>query len=106
MNRKLTAIALITASVLTMAGFTVLGSVFDYPDVLKEPARVVLERFRENQGSVTLWFAVLAFSAALFAPISIGVGKLRTNRAMRLAVPIGIAAAVVQTIGLARWPVL
>jgi hypothetical protein len=106
MNRKLTAAALIAAAVLTNAGFTVLGSVFDYPDILKEPSGFVLAEFRAHQGTVTSWFAVLALSAALFGPIAVGVGKLRSNRAMRLAVPIGIAAAVVQTIGLARWPLL
>lgn len=106
MNRKLTAIALIAAAVLTNAGFTVLGNVFNYPDVLKEPSGVVLERFHEHQGSVSFWFAVLALSAALFAPIAIGVGRLRSDRYMRLAVPIGIAAAVVQVIGLSRWPLL
>jgi len=106
MNRKLTAIALIAAAALANAGFTVLGSVFGYPDVLKEPSRDVLERFHEHRGSVSLWFTVLALSAALFAPIAIGVGKLRSDRHMRLAVPIGIAAAVVQVIGLSRWPLL
>ena len=106
MNRKLTAIALITAAVLTNAGFTVLGSVFSYPDILKEPAGIVFERFREHQGTVSLWFAVLAVSAALFGPIAIGVGKLRSDSVMRLAVPIGIAAAVVQAVGLSRWPLL
>lgn len=106
MNRKLTAAALIAAAVLTNAGFTVLGSVFDYPDILKEPSGFVLAEFRAHQGTVTTWFAVLAVSAALFGPIAIGVGKLRSNKAMRLAVPIGIAAAVVQAIGLARWPLL
>ena len=106
MNRKLTAIAIITAAVLTNVAFTVLGQVFNYPDVLKEPNRVVLERFHEHQGSVSFWFTVLALSAALFAPIAIGVGKLRSDRHMRVAVPIGIAAAVVQVIGLSRWPLL
>jgi hypothetical protein len=106
MNRKLTAIAIIAAALLTNAGFTVLGSVFNYPDVLKEPTGVVLDRFREHQGSVSLWFAVLAVAAALFGPIAVGIGKLRSDSAMRLAVPIGIAAAVVQTVGLSRWPLL
>src|SRR4029079_2626143 len=36
----------------------------------------------------------------------IGVGKLASNRAMRVAVPVGIAAAVVQVVGLMRWPLL
>ena len=55
---------------------------------------------------MTVWFAVLALSAALFAPIAIGVGRLSGHRAMRVAVPVGIAAAVVQVIGLSRWPLL
>lgn len=106
MNRKLTAIALVTAAVLTNVGFTMLSSIFDYPDVLKEPTADILERFRGHQGAVTLWFGVLTLSAALFAPIAVGVGRLRTDRTMRFATGAGIAAAVVQTIGLARWPVL
>jgi hypothetical protein len=55
---------------------------------------------------VSFWFAVMAVSAALFAPIAIGVGRLSTHRAMRIAVPVGIAAAVVQVVGLSRWPLL
>jgi Domain of unknown function (DUF4386) len=106
MNRKLTAIALITAAVLTNAGFTALSSIFNYPDVLKEPSGVVLDRFREHQSSVSMWFTILAISAALFAAIAVGIGKLRTDRWMKLAVPVGIAAAAVQTIGLSRWPLL
>jgi hypothetical protein len=101
-----TAVALIAAAVLTNAGFTVLGSVFNYPDVLDEPSGEVLARFREHQSTVTLWFTVLALSAALFAPIAIGVGRLRADRTMRLAVRAGVAAAFVQAIGLLRWPLL
>ena len=106
MNRRTTAVLLIAAAVLTNAAFTVLGSIFDYPDVLKEPVAEILAAFREHQGQVSFWFAVMAVSAALFAPIAIGVGRLSTHRAMRVAVPVGIAAAVVQVIGLSRWPLL
>src|SRR5687768_4045250 len=104
MNRKLTAALLIAAAVLTGMAFTMLGSIFNYPDVLKEPAHSVLAAFRASQGPVMLWFAILALAAALFAPIAIGVGKLSARPAMRIAVPIGIVAAVVQVIGLMRWP--
>jgi hypothetical protein len=106
MNRKLTAALLITAAIMTNAAFTALGTIFNYPDVLKEPVHDVLAAFRASQGAVTAWFIVMAVSAALFAPISIGVGRLSTHRAMRFAVPVGVAAAVVQTIGLLRWPLL
>jgi hypothetical protein len=106
MNRKLTASLLILAAVLANVAFTALGSIFNYPDVLDEPAGQVLASFSDNQGAVSAWFAVLALSAALLAPVAIGVGRLSSARAMRIAVPVGIAAAVVQVIGLMRWPIL
>ena len=106
MNRKLTAFLLIIAAVLANVAFTALGSIFNYPDVLDEPAGSVLADFSANEGAVSAWFTVLALSAALMAPIAIGVGKFSAARAMRLAVPVGIVAAVVQVIGLSRWPIL
>jgi hypothetical protein len=106
MNVKLTATLLVLVAVLATIGFTALGSIFNYPDVLDEPAGAVLADFRANQTAVAGWFAALALSAALFAPIAIGVGRLAARRAMRIAVGVGIAAAVVQVAGLLRWPIL
>jgi hypothetical protein len=106
MNRTLTAALLVVAAILTNAAFTVLGSLFEYPDILKQPVDEVLAAFRGNQADVTVWFTVMALAAALFAPIAVGVGRLAPGRAMRLAVPVGIAAAVVQAVGLLRWPLL
>lgn len=106
MNRKLTAGLLIAAAVLTTVAFTALGSVFNYPDVLKEPTDDILAAFTAHQAAVVGWFVVLTLSAALFAPIAIGVGRLAVNRPMRIAVPVGIAAAVVQVVGLSRWALL
>jgi len=106
MSRKLTAVLLIAAAVLANVAFAVLGMVFNYPDVLKEPVEDILAAFTASQAAITVGFAVLALSAALMAPIAIGVGRLSSHRAMRVAVPVGIAAAVVQVIGLSRWPLL
>jgi hypothetical protein len=105
-NPRVTAVLLIAAAVLANVAFTALGSIFNYPDVLDEPARDVLASFRAHEGAVSAWFSVLALSAALLAPIAIGVGRLSTERAMAVAVRVGIAAAVVQVIGLLRWPIL
>ena len=106
MNSKLTASLLILTAVLANIGFSALGSIFNYPDVLDEPAGKVLAAFRDDQNAVSGWFTVLALSPAMLAPIAIGVGRLSSQRAMRIAVPIGIAAAAVQVIGLLRWPIL
>ena len=106
MTPRLTASLLILAAVLANVAFMALGSIFDYPDVLDHPADEVLASFRAHEGAVSAWFSVLALSAALLAPIAIGVGRLSTAPAMRVAVWVGIAAATVQVIGLLRWPIL
>lgn len=106
MTPKRTAVLLILAAVLANVGFTALGSIFDYPDVLDDPAGSVLADFRAHEGAISAWFAVLALSAGLLAPIAIGVGRLGDDPRMRIAVRVGVAAAVVQVIGLARWPIL
>ncbi|WP_117207954.1 DUF4386 family protein [Allorhizocola rhizosphaerae] len=106
MNRKLTAALLIGAAVLTNVASTMLSSIFHYPDVSKQSTDSVLAAFRASQGPISLWFTVMAFAAALFVPIAIGVGKLSARPVMRIAVVVGIAAAVVQVIGLMRWPLL
>jgi hypothetical protein len=106
MTPKVTAALLIVGAVMANVAFAALGSIFNYPDVLDEPAGDVLASFRAHEGAVSAWFAVLALSAALMAPIAIGVGRLSADPRTRIAVRIGIAAAVVQVIGLARWPIL
>jgi hypothetical protein len=101
-----TAALMITAAVLVNVAFTGLGAVFGYPDVLRQPADDVLASFRDSQGVVPAWFVALALGAALLAPVAVGVGRLSASRPMRWAVPVGIAAAVVQVVGLLRWPLL
>ncbi|MGE3284636.1 MAG: DUF4386 domain-containing protein [Pseudonocardia sp.] len=106
MTPRTTAVLMITAAVLVNVAFSGLATVFDYPDVLKHPAAEVLASFRASQAAVTGWFLALALGAALLAPIAVGVGRLSASRAMRWAVPVGIAAAAVQVAGLLRWPLL
>ncbi len=103
---RTTAVTMIAAAVLVNVAFTGLGVVFDYPDVLKRPAADVLASFRAAQGPVSAWFLLLALGAALLAPIAVGVGRLSAAPAMRWAVRGGVAAAVVQVVGLLRWPLL
>lgn len=106
MTPRPTAFLLITAAVLANVAFMALGSIFEYPDVLDHPASEVLAAFRAHEGAVSAWFSILALSAALLAPIAIGVRRLSSRPAMGVAMWVGIAAAVVQVIGLLRWPIL
>jgi len=98
--------ALALASGLAIAGFTVLGSVFEYPQILEEPTADILALFREHQGTVMGWFLVLAVSAALMAPAGIWLGQIAGGRLGRWIAGVGIAAATVQVVGLQRWVTL
>jgi hypothetical protein len=98
--------ALALASVLAIAGFTVLGSVFEYPQVLEQPVGDILALYRAHQGTVMTWFAVLALSAALMAPAGIWLGRIAGGILGRWIAGLGIAAAVVQVVGLQRWVTL
>jgi len=103
---RLAGASLALASLLAIAGFTVLGSVFEYPQILEEPTRDILALFREHQGAVTGWFLVLVVSAALMAPAGIFLGRLAGGTLGRWIAGVGIAAATVQVIGLQRWVTL
>ena len=96
-------IALGLAALLAIAGFTALGSVFSYPQILAEPPADILTVFRAHQGAVMLWFGVLVVSAALMAPAGVWLGRLTGGRLGRAIAVTGIAAAIVQVAGLQRW---
>ena len=104
MNRKLTGVLLITTAVLANAAFTTRHGL-QLPRHTQGAGRGHPRRFPGVQAAVAGWFAVLALSSALLAPIAVGVGRLSTigRCASRSG---GIAAAVVQVIGLSRWPLL
>ena len=88
------------AATLAIAGFTALGSIFDYPSILKEPTADILTAFREQQTAVTGWFLVLIISAALLAPIGVLLGRIAGGRLGTWITGLGVAAATVQVIGL------
>jgi hypothetical protein len=105
-NARVAAGALGFASLLAIAGFTALGTVFEYPQILEEPPRDVLALFREHQAAVMSWFLVLVLSAALMAPAGVALGRLTGGNLGRWITGIGIAAATVQVVGLQRWVTL
>ena len=92
MNRRLAAILLASAAALAIAGFTALGSVFDYPSILDAPTAEILAEFRAHQGAVTGWFLVLVVSAALLAPAGVLLGRIAGGTRGRWIAGIGIAA--------------
>lgn len=105
-DARIAAACLALASALAIAGFTALGSVFEYPQILEEPTGDVLALFRHHQTAVTAWFLVLVVSAALLAPAGVFLGRMVGGAPGRGLTGVAIAAATVQVIGLQRWVTL
>jgi hypothetical protein len=91
------------------AAFAALAATFDYPDVLRRPTHEVLARFRAGGTKLVLWWWTFALTAAALAPLAVLLagaldGASDTLRAV--AATIGVLAALVQFLGLIRWPFL
>lgn len=87
--------------------FAVLGRVFAYPAILRQPAAEVLERFTAGGTRLVLLWWAFAMTTIAFVPIAVGVGELVGDGPVaRLSVALGVLAALVQALGLIRWPFL
>jgi hypothetical protein len=85
---------------------TVLSSTFDWPDVLREPAAVVLPAFVAGGSSlVWTWFATAWTYAILLVPILLLPAVLgrRGDPGLRAATYVGATSVVLAVIGFLRW---
>jgi hypothetical protein len=89
--------------------FLLLGRRFDYPDILRRPTEDILNRFQAGGvGLKLLWYGLM-LTAVLFAPLSVLLGQVLAGddiAVLPTAIVVGVLAAVVQFLGLARWPFL
>jgi hypothetical protein len=88
------------------AAATVLSSTFDWPDILREPASVVLPAFVDGGTSlVWTWFATAWTYAILAVPILLLPTVLgrRDDAALRAATYLGATSVVLGLIGFLRW---
>lgn len=87
--------------------FTMLARSFDYPDILRRPTNEVLERFAAGGNGLLLTWWAFAMSAVLLAPLAVllsaSLGEANPTL-LSLATAIGVLAALVQFLGLIRWP--
>ena len=89
--------------------FGLLAARFDYPDVLRRPTGEVLERFREGGTSLILIWWVFALCAVLLAPAVVLLARAvddADGTLLAVGVVVGVLAALVQFLGLSRWPFL
>ncbi|MEV6301696.1 DUF4386 domain-containing protein [Actinoplanes sp. NPDC051861] len=104
--QKWTGALFLTAAVTFGAASSTLSATFNWPDILREPAPVVLHEF--HNGGTTLigtWFAVAWTYGLLGVPIlmlATALGR-RTDPVLRAAGAIGAASVLLSLIGFLRW---
>jgi hypothetical protein len=87
--------------------YTLLARGFDYPDILRQPTRQVLERFTAGGSRLVLTWWGFAMSAVLLAPAVVLLSATLADAnptVLALAAATGLLAALVQFLGLIRWP--
>lgn len=106
---KLTGILLIVTPILLNVLFTLLGTTFDYPDILRKPTEEVLARFQAGGSNlIAIWYA-MTITAAFFIPIVLLMSQLlkdQDSSNISFATTFGLVAGVVQILGFIRWPFL
>jgi hypothetical protein len=102
-------VLLVVLPVAFNAAFALLASTFDYPDVLRQPTVQVLRRFREGGSRLLLLWWVFTLTAVLLAPVAVLLPQTLPGAApaiLSLSTTLGVLAALVQFLGLVRWPFL
>jgi hypothetical protein len=107
MTQVLTGLLLLVLPVAYNLFFTLLARRFDYPDILRQPTDQVLERFTAGGSRLVLIWWGFAMSAVLLAPAVVLLSATLADAdptVLGLATAIGLLAALVQFLGLVRWP--
>ena len=104
--RRATGLLFVVGALTFGAAATVLSSTFDWPDILREPADVVLPEFVEGGTSlVWTWFATAWTYAILILPILFLPAVLgrRDDALLRAATYLGATSVVLSLVGFLRW---
>jgi hypothetical protein len=86
--------------------FLELGGAFDYPNILRKEPDEILRRFAAGGSGLLLRWHALPISAPGMLPLValLAVVLAAPTALTVLAIVIGVAAALVQVLGLVRWP--
>ncbi len=107
LHRWWTGALLIATPVLFMVAFTLLQINFEYPDILRQPAATVMEKFvAGGSGLIANWY-LMVVAASLFIPIAVLLHPYLARDDtpfMPAATALGVTAGIVQMLGFVRWP--
>ncbi len=102
----ITALLLIVVPIVFNVAFFELGRAFDYPDILRREPDEILRRFHAGGTGLLLRWHLLMLSALAMVPLvallSVVLGAAPALSTVTIVV--GVAAGLVQALGLLRWP--
>lgn len=100
---------LILLPVLFNVAFFMLGRLFEYPDILRQPTAAILQKFSAGGERLIAWWYVFAFAAILFVLLPVLLYQVLNTAGtpyLLVGTVIGVLAGVMQTLGLLRWSFL
>ena len=100
------AVLLIAVPIALNLAFFELGRTFDYPNVLRREPDEILRRFSAGGSGLLLrWQALLVSALAMLPLVALLAVALAASPALTVvSIVVGTGAALVQTLGLVRWP--
>ena len=104
-TEKIIGILLILGAVGVFIPYTILTIIFDYPDILRQDAGIILTKFHEGGASLILVWFLFAFLGIPLIMAYILIGQKLENKFsfVRWATTLGVISGIVQIIGLLRW---
>jgi hypothetical protein len=104
--RRITGVLFLISALAFATAATMLSATFNWPDILREPADVVLTRFAAGGSTlVWIWFATAWTYGLLLVPIlllPIALGR-RDDAALWVGTAAGAISVVLALIGFLRW---
>jgi len=106
-SRKTTAVLLALEALLVTIPFFMLGSAFNFPDILREPAEKAFRLFNANKPTIVTGYYLFVLSSLIYAPLSYYLVKtyrhVSSDHLQRFFIGAGLATMIFQTIGFIRW---
>lgn len=103
---KITAATLIFLGIYINIPFSILGVIFDYPNILRQPTGQVLTMFKQGGSTlIATWYA-FAIAALLMIVVAKLIQQILQDEHKQLtsiATTFGVLAGISQVLGLIRW---
>ena len=99
-------LTILVHATLMLAAYVGLVTFFDFPDILREPVDVYLDRFLEYEALVVFCYALFMWSQVAFVAVVLAIREHLNDAGsawLRAGTFLGVIAGFAQAIGFSRW---